>query len=386
MDDLEPKQFSDRGYEIERSLGQNRMGGRVTYLASELNSQQPVVIKQFQFARSGASWSDYRAHEREIALLQQLNHPQIPKYLDSFETPDGFCLVQEYKPAPHLECDRPLPLERVKQIAVAVLEILAYLQQQDPPIIHRDLKPENILIASQEPFQAYLIDFGFARPDGGEMAASSVIKGTLGFMPPEQLFNRQLTMASDLYSLGMTLICCLTGTPSTEAGQLIDDANRVKVRPLLPQLNPRFAVWLEKMVAPSLKHRYPNAAVALAELRSLDLKRGRFKPVAVASIAVLSTFLVAGLGWMYLTPAPQPQPLQTLQNCPGCDLSGRDLRSRDLSNANLRGADLTNADLRGTYLKNADLTNADLRGANLESADLSGAILTGAKLPAAVSD
>ncbi|MGD2182360.1 protein kinase domain-containing protein [Lusitaniella coriacea] len=381
MENLEPKQFADRGYEIERLLGQNRMGGRVTYLAVECGSQHPVVIKQFQFARSGASWSDYRAHERELTLLQQLNHPQIPKYLDSFETPDGFCLVQEYKPAPHLECDRPLSPSRVKQIAVAVLEILAYLQQQDPPIIHRDIKPENLLIEPQEPFQTYLIDFGFARPDGSDTAASSVVKGTLGFMPSEQLFNRPLTPASDLYSLGMTLICALTGTPSTEAGQLIDDANRVKFRHLLPQLNLQFAAWLEKMVAPSLKHRYPNAVVAITALRSLDLKRRRLKPVAISSLAAFSAIIVAGLGWMYLSPAPQPQPLGNLQNCPGCDLSGKDLRSLDLSNANLQGADLTNADLRGAFLKNADLTNADLRGANLESTDLSGAILTGTKLP-----
>ncbi|MDY6938893.1 MAG: serine/threonine-protein kinase [Cyanobacteriota bacterium] len=377
MYDLEPQKFADRGYELDRPLGTNRLGGRVTYLATECDRQQPVVIKQFQFAREGANWPEYQAHEREIALLQQLQHPQIPQYLDSFETPNGFCLVQEYKDAPHLKIDRPLPSERVKQIAVAVLEILIYLQQQDPPIIHRDIKPENLLIDSGEPLRVYLIDFGFARPDGGEMAASSVIKGTLGFMPPEQLFNRQLTPASDLYSLGMTLICCLTGTPSMEAGQLIDDANRVKFRHLLPHLDSRFAAWLEKMVAPNFKHRYPNAAVALKALQAIE--RRNLKPVAIASLATLSMAIITGIGWVFLS-SDSPT-TRYISNCPGCDLSGQDLRSLDLSNANLRGADLTNTDLRGSYLRNADLTNADLRGANLESADLMGAKLDGAKLP-----
>ena len=51
------------------------------------------------------------------------------------------------------------------------------------------------------------MDFGFARIGDGEVGVSSVVKGTLGFMPPEQIFNRQLTEASDLYGLGMTLIC-----------------------------------------------------------------------------------------------------------------------------------------------------------------------------------
>jgi len=66
--------------------------------------------------------------------------------------------------------------------------------------MHRDIKPENVLVDRQEELKVYLVDFGFAHIGSGEVAASSVVKGTLGFMPPEQMFNRQLTEASDLYS------------------------------------------------------------------------------------------------------------------------------------------------------------------------------------------
>ena len=59
-------------------------------------------IKEFRFALADASWSGYKAYQREIEVLQQLDHPRIPRYLDSFETPQGFCLVQEYKNAPSL--------------------------------------------------------------------------------------------------------------------------------------------------------------------------------------------------------------------------------------------------------------------------------------------
>jgi serine/threonine protein kinase len=48
-------------------------------------------------------------------------------------------------------------------------------------------------------------------------------------MPPEQMFNRQLTEASDLYSLGATLICLLTQTKSAEIGNLIDEACRINL-------------------------------------------------------------------------------------------------------------------------------------------------------------
>jgi len=254
--------FSHHGYQLEQELGQNRAGGRITYLATETNSQQSVVIKQFQFAKSGATWAEFDAYDREIQLLKELNHPGIPRYLDSFQTPDGFCMVQEYKKAVSLAVARSFNPDTIKQIAISGLEILVYLQNRLPPIIHRDLKPENILIDEQGAI--YLVDFGFARAGGGEVGVSSVVKGTLGFMPPEQLFNRQLTEASDLYGLGMTLICLLTGTQSDRIGDLVDISYRVSFKHLVPKLNLQWVNWLEKMVEPRLKDRFPNAVTALA--------------------------------------------------------------------------------------------------------------------------
>lgn len=58
--------FAEHGYHIERELGQNRVGGRVTYLAQSSHLGQAVVIKQFQFAKGSFQWSDYDAYQREI--------------------------------------------------------------------------------------------------------------------------------------------------------------------------------------------------------------------------------------------------------------------------------------------------------------------------------
>ena len=55
---------------------------------------------------------------------------------------------------------------------------------------------------------------------------SSVAAGAPGFMPPEEQFGRTLTEASDLYSLGATLICLLTRTRSVKIGNLMDDNYR----------------------------------------------------------------------------------------------------------------------------------------------------------------
>ena len=426
--------FSQYGYQVERSLGHNRQGGRVTYLATQTENRLPVVIKQFQFAQIGSSWSDYQAHEREIALLQHLKSPNIPRYLDSFETPNGFCLVQEYKNAPSLAQFQLLTPQDIWRVAASVLEILVFLQEQAPPVIHRDIKPENLLIERRELFplvlgqpasrrrksilKIYLVDFGLAHIDSGDVAASSVVKGTLGFMPPEQLLNRRLTPASDLYSLGVTLICLLTQTKSTDIGNLIDENFRIHFKPQLPHLHSSFLNWLEKMTTPSLKNRYPNAAAALKALRSVKTVEKSTKRVAVPAM-MLSLGLAGGFiastyqSRLMITPqaitpqiiTPQTMGPQTLaaiteptfvapvkedirklretRQCSGCDLRTADLRNVDLNNSYLRTADLRAADLRSSILRNADLVGADLADADLRGADLRYANLIQANLDGA---
>ncbi|MDY7006302.1 MAG: serine/threonine-protein kinase [Cyanobacteriota bacterium] len=263
--------FSAQSYQIIRELGHNNIGGRVTYLAQNIHSQKKVVIKQFQFAKLGATWAEYDAYEQEIEVLKSLQHPSIPKYLDSFQTIDGFCMIQEYINAESAGTFRQWQPQEIKQIAISILEILVYLQSQPQPVIHRDIKPENILI--DEELNVYLVDFGFARMGGGEIAASSVVKGTMGFMSPEQMFNRRLTTASDLYSLGATLICLLTGIKSGDIGNLIDANYRIIFCHLVPPLERGWINWLEKMAEPKYTDRYENAEVALAVLRPLDVNR-----------------------------------------------------------------------------------------------------------------
>ncbi len=399
--------FESYGYQIKRELGQNSAGGRVTYLATNTKTQQSVVIKQFQFAQSEASWAGYSAVNSEIQMLRSLSCANIPRYLDSFETPNGFCLVQEYKEAAPLAKIRHFTLQEIKQIAVAVLEVLVDLQKQNPPVIHRDIKPENILVnRSQEKLKVYLVDFGFARLGGGDVAASSVVKGTLGFMPPEQMFNRQLTEASDLYSLGATLSCLLTGTKSTEIGNLIDhETSRLNFQQQVPHLNPQFIDWLEKMVAPRLENRYPNAAVALQALKPIQVVGGApemgmlrglielGKSARVRELVALSLLALVGINftisWISGLGGSAKQLLKTGKcikcnladvNLEGANLTNADLEMTELMRANLERADLVRANLEGANLEGTDLVYANLGRANLVGANLENAYLEGADL------
>lgn len=262
-----PKLFSNR-YKIESELGRNRAGGRITWKGTDLKTEKPVVVKQFCFAQGTSSWSGYNAYLQEISILQTLNHDYIPQYLDSIETETGFCLIQEYIAAKSCSNYRLLTLTEVKQVALNILDILVYLQQQNPPILHRDIQPDNILL--DESLNAYLIDFGFSSRGSQEISGSSCLKGTPGFIAPEQII--QPTIASDIYSLGISLIYLLVNRDleSLRACVTEDNPYQLQLDLLLPDLERPFRRWLEKMISAKVSQRFPNALAARNSLVKLD--------------------------------------------------------------------------------------------------------------------
>ena len=278
------------GYEIVSELGCNREGGRITWQAKELANDRVVVIKQFCFASADSSWSGYKAYQREINLLQNLNHQGIPKYLNSLETDNGFCLIQEYIDAVSLAELENITPEKIQLITIRILEILVYLQEREDFILHRDLKPENILVDCE--LRPYLIDFGLAKISDRESAISSIIQGTPGFMAPEQAIAP--TKASDLYSLGVTIICLLTNKKSSEILNLTTAENpyQLEFKPLLKQLDAGFIAWLNKMVHPQIKYRFPDAATALKNLKELtwdwENLENDYDDLAIASATITS--------------------------------------------------------------------------------------------------
>jgi len=263
--------FLSHGYEVLQLLGNNQQGGRFVYQAKKIETQELVVIKQFRFANS-SDWQSYREIEREIETLKDLNHPNIPRYLDHFDSTDGLCLVQEFLQAESLSRHRSFASEEIKAISIKILEILVYLQQRIPPIIHRDIKPENILV--DKDLNVYLIDFGLARIGHNTLALSSIFGGTLGFMPPEQIHNQKLTKATDLYGLGVMLICLITQIESSKIGDLVNfQTNKIQFKDKVPQLSFRFIEWLDKMLEPDPEKRYQDAETALNALEPLYIVR-----------------------------------------------------------------------------------------------------------------
>ena len=187
--DLSGEILADR-YQCDRRLG--KQAGRQTLLARDLKTQQQVVVKLLSFS-SDFNWEDLKLFEREVETLKSLSHPAIPQYLDSFEidTPNrkGFALVQTYIEAKslqeYLSDGRTFSESEVKQLATALLDILAYLHQRHPPVIHRDIKPSNILLKNRSGNsvgEVYLVDFGAVQTLATQQGKTVTVVGTYGYM------------------------------------------------------------------------------------------------------------------------------------------------------------------------------------------------------------
>ncbi|MBD2392014.1 serine/threonine protein kinase [Aphanizomenon flos-aquae FACHB-1416] len=257
-------------YEICQQL--SKKAARQTFLAKDLHTQQLVIIKTLQLGQE-FQWDDLKLFEREAKTLQNLNHPGIPKYLDYFESEidniKSFFLIQTYIDAPSLETvirnGRKFSEVEVIELAESFLNILTYLHEQIPPIIHRDIKPSNILLTNRSGNSIgnlYLVDFGSVQTVASKDSGTITIVGSYGYMPFEQ-FSGQTTIASDLYSFGMTLIYLMTGVHPAELPQV---NGRVQFKNIA--INNKLIRWLEKMTHPFADQRFDSAKVAIAELKS----------------------------------------------------------------------------------------------------------------------
>jgi serine/threonine protein kinase len=252
-------------YQLKQQLSDNPV--RETWLAEDLTVEEPVVVKLLVFGGQNP-WENLKLFEREAKVLQNLQHPAIPRYRDYFVIDDRQLwsgLVQDYIPGSSLmqllSDGKKFTEEEVRSLAVSLLNILTYLHELNPPLLHRDIKPSNIILGEDE--QVFLVDFGAVQDRSPSDGQSFTVVGTYGYTPLEQ-FAGQTVPASDLYALGATLIHLLTGTPPAE---LLQQNLRLEFRDRLSSnLSPYFIKWLETLVEPQLDQRLRTAKQAIAAL------------------------------------------------------------------------------------------------------------------------
>ncbi|MCC5942500.1 MAG: serine/threonine protein kinase [Balneolaceae bacterium] len=210
-DDDHPDQIA--GYTIIEKLGR---GGSATVFLAENEKGEKGALKLLRGIGLD-SWSRHR-FESEQHILASLNHPNIAKLIEGgiTEKGDPYVLMEYVDGIPIDEwCDRNyLGIEDRIRLFQHVCKAVHFAHQN--LIVHRDLKPEHVLVTKEG--EVKLIDFGIAKllqPEHPEIAAFHTRTGmrimTPEFASPEQVRGKQITTASDIYSLGVLLYLLLSG-------------------------------------------------------------------------------------------------------------------------------------------------------------------------------
>ncbi|CAK7340113.1 unnamed protein product [Dovyalis caffra] len=195
-------------YHVIELVGEGSFGK--VYKGRRKYTGQTVAMKFIM--KNGKSDKDIHNLRQEIEILKRLKHENIIEMLDSFESPQEFCVVTEFAQGELfeiLEDDKSLPEEQVQAIAKQLVRALHYLHSNR--IIHRDMKPQNILIGAGSVVK--LCDFGFARAMSSNTVVLRSIKGTPLYMAPELVREQPYNHSADLWSLGVILYELFVGQP-----------------------------------------------------------------------------------------------------------------------------------------------------------------------------
>nr|XP_061801204.1 serine/threonine-protein kinase 36-like [Nerophis lumbriciformis] len=195
-------------YHVLAQVGQGSFG-RVHKGMKRFTGQ--VVALKFM-PKMGRSSKELQSLKKEIDIMSNLQHPNIVKFLDSFETETEVVVVTEYAEGQLfqiIEADGSLPESRVCEIACQLVSALYYLHSRR--ILHRDMKPQNILFDKNGVVK--LCDFGFARAMSISTMVVTSIKGTPLYMSPELVAEKPYDHTADLWALGCILYEIHTGLP-----------------------------------------------------------------------------------------------------------------------------------------------------------------------------
>jgi protein kinase-like protein len=262
-------------YEILREVG--RGGMAVVWLARQSDLDRSVALKELAAFRA----ADPGAVSRfltESRLAGSLNHPNIVTVHDYFEHDGTPYIAMEFFERGSLRqyVDRLTPAQTTG-VLEGLLAGLAHAESRG--IVHRDLKPENVMVTADGGVK--ITDFGLARAleaGGKALTTTDTAAGTPAYMAPEQAMGKDVGPWTDLYAVGVISYELLAGRPpfhDTE-GPLALALRHVRepvppLRSVAPDVDPRLAAWVERMLAKDPRARPVGAAEAWDELEEAVL-------------------------------------------------------------------------------------------------------------------
>ncbi|MEV6320836.1 protein kinase [Nocardia sp. NPDC051787] len=269
-------ELSAAGFEDAEEIGRGGFG--VVYRCTQLGLDRTVAVKVL----TGELEENRERFFREQRAMGRLTgHPNIVGVLEVGETETGrLYLVMPYHRQGSLDArirgGGPLSVEEVLRLGVKLTGALEAAHRAG--VLHRDIKPANILLTDYD--EPALTDFGIAHIADAFETATGAVTGSPAFTAPEVLGGDRASRAADVYGLGATLFCALTGHAAFErrsGEQVIAQFLRITTQPVPDLRESGLPEDLSAVIEAAMSrdpHERPTAAVLGEQLQRVQLAHG----------------------------------------------------------------------------------------------------------------
>ncbi len=264
--------IADR-YELEELVGTGGMSSVFRARDRQLDRRVAVKILHEHYARDPEYLERFRREARAVA---RLSHPNIVTVIDRGDDGERQYIVFEHVDGENLKelvvRSGRLPVRQALELALAIADGLSFAHQHG--IVHRDVKPQNVLLSSEG--EVKVTDFGIARSlhvDHGVTQTGTVL-GTGEYLSPEQASGKQVSPATDVYSLGVVLWELLAGDVPFVGENFVAVALRhvneppPHLRERRTDVSPRLDAAVQRALAKDPASRFPSMAAFAKELRA----------------------------------------------------------------------------------------------------------------------